>query len=435
MNWRLRKPDGTIYGPVAFAEFYRWASEGRILPEDFVSENDGAWIPAPDAAALELDWLLPRGEGALGPLHLLAFAELLQQRMLQGNEPIVKKTGGDPIPVGQAVAGELLRRVEVALADLVGARVEMRTLRAVRAKQQEEQGAVLREQLLATERARDELQQRVEALKAEQLAAPEEITRLRAQLNEERSRTQSLETALAKAHEQIAELSARAQREPDHAPAARPEKMHDAGREKEFKELTDRYERLLAQTREEAERSARLQMTLNEERAAAAKQQAEMAGQLRTAQEETVRLRAELAKANERIAELNAREEIETHRVPTTRPEKMNATGREKEFQDLTRRYERLLARTREEAERNDELQKALAEERKAAAQDKAETDERLRSAQEEVARLNARIEEQERHYQELIRDFRELNDRYIRLRNDKDPASASAAKPKVRLV
>lgn len=356
MNWRLRKPDGTIYGPVAFPEFYRWATEGRILPDDFVSEGDGEWIPAPDVAALELDWILPRGEGQqLGPLHVLAFAELLHQRMLQGGESIIKKSGGDPVPVGQAVAGELLQRMQGTLHELAAARVELRTIR--RALAQREPPPVP--------------------------AAPP------AELDASRRRTEEL---LARATALETELDAL--------------RSTQAATRTELERL-----RVMAQEQKEALDAAHVELTRAREAAARA--------------EDRARKLEEAAQALE-----------EGPRIHPLRPDKMNAEGREKEFQDLTRRYERLLARTREEAERNDKIQKALEAERAASAERQAEMEARLRTAQEQIAALKAHVEEQERLHQELVRNFRDLNDRYIRLRADKEPSTESpSSKPKVRLV
>lgn len=351
MNWRLRKPDGTIYGPVAFPEFYRWAAEGRILPEDTVSEGDGDWRPAAEIPALELDWLLPRGEGqALGPLHLLAFGELLQQRMLQGNEPVVRKSGGESVPVGQAVAAELLRRLDGALKDLASARVEARTARLAAAKLQTKDDSKTNAELERAQQRASELHAKAEALAAE------------------------LETLRSEQ----------------------------------------------ANARDELER-LREQAAANETRLSAAI--------------------ADLAQAREELARArDAAREAATAPEPLSlpQPERMDAKGREKEFQDLTRRYERLLARTREEADRNTNLQRALETERAEAARRQSELEQRLREAQEQVASLNARIEEQERHYTELVRNFRDLNDRYVRLRSEsekKSDAETPTQKPKVRLV
>jgi uncharacterized protein YdcH (DUF465 family) len=278
MSWRLRKSDGTIYGPVEFPDLYRWATEGRVLPDDFVAEGDGEWVPAPSVAALELDWLLPRGESVIGPLHLLAYAELLQERALSGGEPIVKKSGGDPIPVGQAVAEALLRRAAIARA--------------------QSQDAGLREKLEAAERAREELSREVVTLKAELAAAREELSRLRARLDEATARADAARGELAQA---------------------------------------------LAQ--------------------------------------------------NEQLAE-----------------------------------------RERAEAERSANLQGMLDREREAAAQQQAESAERLRAAEQEIEALKARMKEQEAHFKEVVRDFRELNDRYVRLRNQIETVSADG-KPRVRLA
>jgi chromosome segregation ATPase len=404
MSWRLRKPDGSIYGPVAFPEFYRWAAEGRILPDDFVAEGDGDWVPAPSVAELELDWLLPRGETVLGPLHLLAYAELLQERMLSGSEPIVKKTGGEPIPVGQAVAAELLQRAAAGYA---------------RARD-----AGLREKLAASERAREEISGQIDALKAERAAASEELARLRARLDEETARADAACAELARALAQNEQWAARA--------------------------------------REETERNASLQAALDREREAAAQRQAESVERLRAAERELETVKAQRAAASEELARLRARLDEETARADAARtelarvlaqneqlaarawdvadapipsgPEKLNATGREKEFQDLTRRYERMLARAREESERNAQLRAELDREREAAAQRQAESAERLRAAEQEIEALKARLKDHEAHFQEVTRDFRELNDRYIRLRSEMESGSAGG-KPKVRLA
>ncbi|TAN35881.1 MAG: hypothetical protein EPN23_10090 [Verrucomicrobia bacterium] len=48
-TWFLRKPEGTIFGPVEQAELLRWASTDRIGPEDLVSADGKDWLSAPSS--------------------------------------------------------------------------------------------------------------------------------------------------------------------------------------------------------------------------------------------------------------------------------------------------------------------------------------------------------------------------------------------------
>lgn len=77
-DWRLKKPDGTEYGPVSMDALRNWARDGRITPGDRVAANGGEWEPAEQIEALELDWTVTLKEGSsYGPLSLSAVLELL----------------------------------------------------------------------------------------------------------------------------------------------------------------------------------------------------------------------------------------------------------------------------------------------------------------------------------------------------------------------
>jgi hypothetical protein len=47
--WRLRTPDGTLYGPVSRNELDQWVAEGRVPPGSTIQQGaDGPWQPASD---------------------------------------------------------------------------------------------------------------------------------------------------------------------------------------------------------------------------------------------------------------------------------------------------------------------------------------------------------------------------------------------------
>jgi len=52
----LRKADGTVYGPVELELLVGWAVEGRIGPEDELSEDKEKWVAAVDVQELERFW-------------------------------------------------------------------------------------------------------------------------------------------------------------------------------------------------------------------------------------------------------------------------------------------------------------------------------------------------------------------------------------------
>ena len=58
-DWFLRKhEDGSIFGPLPFAQLARWASSAQVAPHDVVSTDQVTWIKAPMLAELEMDWLV-----------------------------------------------------------------------------------------------------------------------------------------------------------------------------------------------------------------------------------------------------------------------------------------------------------------------------------------------------------------------------------------
>ncbi len=63
MNWYLRKSDSTVYGPVEESILTSWAASGRIMPDDQVSPDRKTWQPAPSLTSLHMEWMLELGDG------------------------------------------------------------------------------------------------------------------------------------------------------------------------------------------------------------------------------------------------------------------------------------------------------------------------------------------------------------------------------------
>ena len=79
-QWFLRKhEDGTIFGPLTFAQLAEWAASAQIAPHDVVSADQVNWIKAPMLPELAMDWIVEvTSERLYGPTTLGAIREFLR---------------------------------------------------------------------------------------------------------------------------------------------------------------------------------------------------------------------------------------------------------------------------------------------------------------------------------------------------------------------
>lgn len=79
-SWFLRKhEDGTIFGPLGFAQLTRWATGAQVAPHDSISSDQENWMKAPMLPELGMDWIVEvTSERLYGPTTLGAIREFLQ---------------------------------------------------------------------------------------------------------------------------------------------------------------------------------------------------------------------------------------------------------------------------------------------------------------------------------------------------------------------
>jgi hypothetical protein len=79
-HWFLRKfEDGSVFGPLSFAQLSRWASTAQIAPHDSVSTDQLSWLKAPMMPQLGMDWLVEvTSERYYGPTTLGAIQEFIR---------------------------------------------------------------------------------------------------------------------------------------------------------------------------------------------------------------------------------------------------------------------------------------------------------------------------------------------------------------------
>lgn len=82
-QWYLRREDKTVYGPSDLSELKAWAKNGRIGPNDDVSQDQETWQAAPMLKDLEMVWSLQMDDNLVfGPFNIYALIQLAEENHL-----------------------------------------------------------------------------------------------------------------------------------------------------------------------------------------------------------------------------------------------------------------------------------------------------------------------------------------------------------------
>jgi len=101
-SWYLRVGDGSVFGPAGMDKMRTWAEAGRILPENELSEDGSIWFPAHEIPQLEMDWLVRLPDGTVfGPVNIRALAECVEERLFSENAKVRNRRTGETSSVGQ----------------------------------------------------------------------------------------------------------------------------------------------------------------------------------------------------------------------------------------------------------------------------------------------------------------------------------------------
>jgi hypothetical protein len=122
MNWYLKRIDGEVYGPVDLPTLQLWAMDGRVAPNDKLSNDQKEWLPAFDLSELSMEWKVELGDGSTyGPIHLLALRDLIHDGSVLLRAKIKHKQSGEEQIACEALLVELIKReskAQSALAEL-----------------------------------------------------------------------------------------------------------------------------------------------------------------------------------------------------------------------------------------------------------------------------------------------------------------------------
>ncbi len=95
-SWFLRKHvDGSVFGPLSFAQVRRWADAAQIAPHDKISHDQDTWLKAPMFPELGMDWLVEvTSERYYGPTTLGAVREFLRLGEINEETFVVNSCNG-----------------------------------------------------------------------------------------------------------------------------------------------------------------------------------------------------------------------------------------------------------------------------------------------------------------------------------------------------
>jgi DNA-binding transcriptional MerR regulator len=111
-NWFLRKhEDGTVFGPLSFAQLQQWASAAQIAPHDKLSTDQQTWQKAPMYPELQMDWLVEvTSEHYYGPTTIGAIAEFVRLGEITEETFIINSCDGTRRSISEV--RELLEQVQ-----------------------------------------------------------------------------------------------------------------------------------------------------------------------------------------------------------------------------------------------------------------------------------------------------------------------------------
>src|SRR5216110_1427470 len=95
-RWFLRKhEDGSVFGPLSFAQLAQWASTAQVAPHDAISPDQLNWIKAPMLPELGMDWLVElTSEQYYGPTTLGAIQEFIRLGEINGETFLINARDG-----------------------------------------------------------------------------------------------------------------------------------------------------------------------------------------------------------------------------------------------------------------------------------------------------------------------------------------------------
>ena len=129
--------DGKVYGPAGIKSLVEWATDGRVEPTSFVSQDRKSWRPAQTMPELEMKWLVETEPGKVfGPFNRAVVIGLFKDDGVAKTAKAYRlhefAIDEDPPPVEKIVEKEVIKEVRVEVPVEVEKIVEKEVVKEVR---------------------------------------------------------------------------------------------------------------------------------------------------------------------------------------------------------------------------------------------------------------------------------------------------------------
>ena len=133
--------DGKVYGPADIKALVEWATDGRVEPTSFVSQDRKSWRPAQTMPELEMKWLVETEPGKVfGPFNRAVVIGLFKDDGVAKTAKAYRlhefAVDEDPPPVEKIVEKEVIKEVRVEVPVEVEKIVEKEVIKEVRVEVQ-----------------------------------------------------------------------------------------------------------------------------------------------------------------------------------------------------------------------------------------------------------------------------------------------------------
>ena len=485
MQKYLKKANGKVYGPVPLDDIIHWAIEGRVAPDDAISDDGARWSPAANTPELGMQWLVDiPGDRPYGPLNLHAMVDMVRDGIVTPDSRITHRDTGEARVLSEALVETLVERNETLQNSVDTLRAHLAELR-----EREKTMAEASDQAMQAASAQNSLNRKLEELRVQNQALQEQSKDWQARFLEQKQAAeqaaaahqaarQGLEAELAGTREKAESLAARldgltAETEtlrgdlsgarqailPVPAPTEETSQLratleqtqaeHKTERDqlrKQIKALEQQIEsaaattgsyKELATTIDNLEKDiARWQKLYDDEREAARKR------------EETLKQRIEELRVNEASA-LTRLEDVNRRLRHTQRSYDMMAKAAESadpndpesvvalqmsvlmdSHNELSQSYDTLFTQLQAKAEELDRLMASRRETETRAEERIEQMEAILKREQEEADRARRQLADMQQSHFQLVKSYREMNDRFIRLRQQLTAPAADRPAP-----
>lgn len=480
----LKKSSGEVYGPVSVDDLVYWATEGRVSPDDQVSDDRTHWQPAPALPELSMEWLITLPDGApYGPIHLHALDEMVRDSLVDPSSTISHKDSGETFVLSEALCSSLIERN-------AGLQESLATLRAHVSEMRERDQTIAQASDKAVEAAatQEEMNRKLGELRARNQTLKDESKDFESRfLKEQKSAAQAAGEHGAEVQKLVAEIAKlrehgeSSNRKLDQAKAeiealreglreAKLAVLPAAASDEETRTIQAALEQAQAEYKEERaqlrnqikalelrqQQSSDVPESYRELATNADNLQREVAKWKKLYEEErdgtrkreeTLQQRIEELRANESAARAQL-EEVNRRLRHTQRSYDMVArAGEEAEggresvtamqisvlmdsHNELSQSYDTLFTQLEAKAEELEGLMTERKEIESRAAERVQGMEATLKREQEEADRARRQLAEMQQSHFQLVKSYREMNDRFIRIRQELDRSAAPAPVP-----